>query len=108
MHGTETIHKINELAAQNAPGATGKAIAAANEKRGASPLQVALDEHQQRPTREQRERLVEQVARSSVEELVERVRNTTFSSILEEAMVVKLQRLREASSVVTDEAYLDR
>ena len=45
MHGLNTIRQLNDLAAQNAPGAPEAAIAAANARRnGHSPLHDAMSQ----------------------------------------------------------------
>lgn len=99
MHGLKTINELNTLAAQNAPGAAERELAAADASREGKPsnLEVAIAEHAQRREAEHAKAIANLSARSS-EELISLARgHNACPSTLETVLANRLEEIIAAN-----------
>lgn len=102
MHGLTQIRQINELAAQNAPGAPEKALEEADKSREGRPTKFDLDyaEAKARHAAE-RQRAVAKLSQLSNEELISISRAVnSLPSTLEEALANRLEEVCRAFGIL--------
>lgn len=96
MHGLKTINQLNNLAAQNAPGAAEAAMAAADASRAGQPSASEIH-FQEATTRARQSRLdaIEKLSKLSLKELLDQVDALQLPSTLEAAVSIKLHTILE-------------
>lgn len=107
MHGLKTIHQLNTLAAQNAPGAAETALAEAEASREGKPSNLAIEQaHFQAERKAKREAVIAELTAKSCEDLISLSRGCGVECTpLEAALANKLDELTGQGAFVTPKRY---